>query len=144
MSYISQIFSIPLLSFLTVFDSFWPESPCNPSPCGENAICEEKYGRAICHCEDNFYGDPWTKCHPECFRREHCSADQICVQMRCKDACSDTCGGGAECKVVKPHYVECTCPEGKTGDPYTECTILAEDSTEEPLTNATITNATTS
>jgi hypothetical protein len=94
--------------------------PCVPSPCGTNAICEEKNGNAICSCPPDYQGDPYTFCRPECVLNGDCPNDKACQRLKCVDPCPGTCGASADCRVVN-HVPVCTCAQGYTGDPFSGC-----------------------
>ena len=40
--------------------------PCNPSPCGPNAICRNRNGVGACECEPDYFGNAYEGCRPEC------------------------------------------------------------------------------
>ena len=48
--------------------------PCEPNPCGANAVCEVAEGNALCSCPQGMTGDPLVKCgkylilFTECYR----------------------------------------------------------------------------
>jgi hypothetical protein len=44
------------------------------------------------------------------------------MREKCGDPCPGSCGYNAECNVVN-HTPMCTCIQGYTGDPFTECRI---------------------
>jgi len=77
----------------------FPE-PCNPSPCGANAVCKERNGAGSCTCLPEYSGDPYTGCRPECVLNTDCSKARACVRNKCVDPCPGTCGLNAECRVV--------------------------------------------
>ena len=46
-----------------------PINPCNPSPCGNNAICNKHPNSehvATCVCPKGYFGDPFLLCRKEC------------------------------------------------------------------------------
>lgn len=94
--------------------------PCNPSPCGANAICKELNGAGSCSCLPEYYGDPYSGCRPECVTNNDCPSDRACLNNKCKDPCPGVCGQNALCQVVK-HTPSCTCLEGYTGNPFSAC-----------------------
>lgn len=96
--------------------------PCNPSPCGSNAICTEKNGAGSCKCPPDYIGDPYVSCKPECVRNSDCSYSKACINKKCKNPCTGTCGLNAECQVFN-HQPTCTCLIGYTGDPLNSCHI---------------------
>lgn len=107
-------------------------NPCNPSPCGANAVCKERNGAGSCLCLPDYFGDPYTGCRPECVQNSDCDKFRACVNNKCKDPCPGVCGLNAECR-VQNHSPICLCIEGYTGDPSRECSV-AERVTERPKT----------
>lgn len=95
-------------------------NPCNPSPCGANAICKERNGAGSCSCLPEYFGDPYTVCKPECVTNTDCPSDKACLNNKCKDPCPGICGINAECR-VSYHAPICFCYEGYTGNPSTAC-----------------------
>lgn len=98
-----------------------PRHPCNPSPCGPNSICRERDGAGSCTCIDEFYGDPYLGCRPECVMNTDCAMDRSCFNNKCVDPCSGVCGQNAECRVTN-HAPSCSCLPGYTGNPLHACT----------------------
>lgn len=96
-----------------------PTDPCNPSPCGQNAQCNN----GQCTCLPLYRGDPYTGCRPECTMNTDCSPNKACSNLRCIDPCPGTCGQGAICDVVN-HIPTCSCPQGYEGDPFTNCRLV--------------------
>lgn len=90
--------------------------PCNPSPCGSNAQCND----GICTCIQDYHGDPYQGCRPECTLSTDCSPNKACVNKHCIDPCPGTCGEDAQCDVLN-HIPICTCPRGYTGDAFIRC-----------------------
>ena len=97
-----------------------PSSPCNPSPCGANALCNEQNNAFSCVCPTNYVGDPFSSCRPECVLNTDCSREKSCVRNQCVDPCPGTCGLNAECRVSN-HIPVCSCKESYNGDPYGSC-----------------------
>lgn len=95
-------------------------NPCVPSPCGSNAICREINGSPSCSCMPEYQGLP-PNCRPECAINQDCSSNMACINMKCKDPCPGSCGYNAVCTVFN-HLPACTCSQGFTGDPFTQCT----------------------
>ena len=95
---------------------------CNPTPCGQNAVCINKQRAAACRCIDGFIGDPYTVCRrkPECVVHSDCPSVKSCRNERCVDPCIDTCGLRALCRVVN-HLPICICQPGYEGDPFSAC-----------------------
>ena len=97
------------------------ETPCDPSPCGPNAICTDRNGAASCTCVDGYFGDPYVSgCRPECVQDSECAANKACINNKCRDPCPGTCGINAECKVIN-HVPACYCIRDYTGDPFVSC-----------------------
>lgn len=97
-----------------------PIHPCNPSPCGSNAICMEKNGAGSCTCITGFHGDPYVRCRPECIQNNDCSSDKACLGMKCRDPCLGSCGLNAQCRVIN-HIPDCFCISGFTGNANILC-----------------------
>jgi len=95
-------------------------SPCDPSPCGNNAECSELGRAAACKCLPGFFGDPYLSCRPECVLNTDCSSSLACINSKCKDPCPGTCGINAICNVLN-HVPKCSCLQGYLGDPSREC-----------------------
>lgn len=96
------------------------QDPCNPSPCGSNAVCKERNGAGSCTCMPEYFGDPYSGCRPECVTNSDCPRNKACVNKKCKDPCPGVCGINAECYVVN-HSPSCSCISGFTGDPLSAC-----------------------
>lgn len=97
-----------------------PPQPCNPSPCGANAICKEQNGAGSCTCVADYFGDPYSGCRPECVTNNDCARDRACVNNKCRNPCPGVCGLNAECSVFA-HAPTCICVSGYVGDPMTAC-----------------------
>lgn len=93
-----------------------PSDPCNPSPCGFNAQCRD----GICTCLNEYHGDPYFGCKPECVTNMDCPIDKVCSANKCVNPCPGTCASTAQCNVYS-HIPICTCPEGTTGNAFVEC-----------------------
>ena len=74
--------------------------PCNPSPCGANAKCEERNNAASCTCLPEYSGDPYVECRPECILNQDCPYTKTCLRNKCIDPCPGLCGANAECVVA--------------------------------------------
>ncbi|KAJ9598210.1 hypothetical protein L9F63_011093, partial [Diploptera punctata] len=112
-----------------------PRDPCNPSPCGANAVCKERNGAGSCTCLPEYTGDPYTGCRPECVLNTDCNRQRACVRNKCVDPCPGTCGVNAECRVVN-HAPSCSCLPGYTGNPLNSCHLLQTTSPiEQPQKN---------
>ena len=99
-----------------------PVDPCTPSPCGVNALCTNRNGAASCRCLENYFGDPYQACQPECLVNNDCTATTACRNLHCIDPCPGLCGVNAGCKVIN-HIPTCTCLEGYEGDPFSSCRL---------------------
>jgi hypothetical protein len=97
-----------------------PIDPCNPSPCGSNAVCRNQNGVGSCACIPEYFGDPYVGCKPECTINSECPSDKACRSQKCRDPCPGTCAWNAICRVVN-HSPQCSCNPGYTGDPFTGC-----------------------
>lgn len=110
---------------LKVHDTL-PSNPCNPSPCGANAVCLERNGAGSCSCMPNYFGNPYISCKPECIQNSDCPYDKSCINTKCIDPCSiGACGLNAECR-VSYHTPMCHCIAGYTGNPSSKCYINRE------------------
>lgn len=98
-------------------------SPCEPSPCGANAICKESNGVGSCLCLPDYYGNPYESCRPECVSNSECSPSLACVRNKCTDPCPGVCGTHAQCHVIN-HVPQCTCDPGFTGNAYQLCSAI--------------------
>lgn len=96
-------------------------NPCQPSPCGPNSVCRNVGGSPSCACLPEFNGSP-PQCRPECTINPECLSSLACFNQKCIDPCPGSCGLGAQCSVIN-HIPVCTCLEGYTGDPFTQCVI---------------------
>ena len=97
--------------------------PCNPTPCGENAICTDRLRAAACQCISEYFGDPYVACRPECTINADCPSTKACQNLHCVDPCPGVCGINAECRVIN-HLPSCTCIPGYRGDPFTACSLI--------------------
>lgn len=93
--------------------------PCNPSPCGPNARCDD----GICTCTPEYQGDPYIGCRPECLLNNDCPLNKACSRNKCIDPCQGTCGQNAICNVYN-HIPMCSCPIEMTGNAFVSCTIF--------------------
>lgn len=100
-------------------------NPCQPSPCGPNAVCRESYGSPQCTCLPDFYGNPYENCRPECVINTDCPSNRACIRNKCQDPCPGTCSFNADCNVIN-HIPICSCKLGYTGDPFRYCSILEQ------------------
>ena len=99
--------------------------PCNPSPCGENALCQNRQRAAGCQCIPDYFGDPYVACRPECTINSECPANKACNNLKCVDPCPGLCGINAQCRVLN-HIATCTCVQGYVGDPLTSCQLIPQ------------------
>lgn len=106
-----------------------PVNPCNPSPCGANAVCKERNGAGSCTCLPEYFGDPYSGCRPECVTNSDCDRSRACVNNKCVDPCPGTCGINAECRVVN-HAPSCSCIPGYTGEPLRACNLILPSKTD--------------
>lgn len=97
-----------------------PRNPCNPSPCGANALCKERNNVGSCVCLPEYFGDPYTGCRPECVTNSDCPRDKACTNNKCRDPCPGVCGLNAECRVYN-HAPSCLCIAGYIGNAQTSC-----------------------
>lgn len=111
--------------------------PCNPSPCGTNALCKEQNGAGSCTCLPEYFGDPYTDCRPECVMNSDCPKTKACRNMKCQDPCVGVCGRNAECHVTN-HSPYCSCFAGFTGNPSTACHEIQRRTTSCLSTNLTL------
>lgn len=96
------------------------QDPCNPSPCGSNAQCND----GVCTCLPEYQGDPYRGCRPECVLNNDCPRDKTCIRKKCVDPCPGTCGQNAECSVIN-HIPSCTCLPGYAGNAFIICNKIA-------------------
>lgn len=92
------------------------DDPCNPSPCGTNAICSG----GSCSCLPEYHGDPYIECRPECVLNSDCPRDKACRRNKCIDPCPGTCGISAICEVLI-HVPMCKCSSGMEGNAFVQC-----------------------
>lgn len=96
-----------------------PTDPCMPSPCGPNSQCRDIGAAPSCSCLPNYVGSP-PNCRPECTINSECPSNQACIREKCRDPCPGSCGVSANCQVMN-HIPVCSCIEGYTGDPFSNC-----------------------
>lgn len=92
------------------------DDPCDPSPCGPNAVCND----GQCTCISEYQGDPYVGCRPECVLNSECPHDKACIRNKCVDPCPGTCGVNAICEVLN-HVPMCRCPDGMSGNAFYQC-----------------------
>lgn len=96
--------------------------PCEPSPCGPYSTCRTMNEQGICSCLIGYIGVP-PSCRPECLVDSDCTSLMSCSNQKCIEPCRGSCGLRAECRVHN-HNPICYCPNGYTGDPFTQCLQL--------------------
>lgn len=106
--------------FVTILVKDEIPHPCNPSPCGANAICKERNGAGSCSCIPEYFGDPYVECRPECVMNSECPMNRACSNNKCVDPCPGLCGQRALCQVAN-HNPTCYCVDGHIGDPFVRC-----------------------
>ncbi len=94
--------------------------PCNPSPCGINALCNDISGAASCTCIRDYTGNPYIECKPECVVNAECPRHLACVNQHCVDPCPGVCGVYATCS-VQNHFPVCRCDPGYEGNAFVAC-----------------------
>lgn len=94
-------------------------NPCVPNPCGNFAQCNDVGGSAVCRCLPNYYGSA-PFCRPECTVNSDCPNTKACVNERCIDPCSGSCGLNSVCNVIN-HVPNCDCKFGFEGDAFVRC-----------------------
>ena len=97
--------------------------PCRPSPCGINAVCQNRNNAAACTCLPELFGDPYIECKPECSTNPECTDNKACLRNKCADPCPGVCGSFASCRTQR-HQPTCTCDPGYTGDPFRFCSRI--------------------
>lgn len=112
-----------------------PENPCAQSPCGPNALCQIRGESPACSCMPNYIGAP-PNCRPECAISPECPSNLACINLKCRDPCVGLCGINARCSVIN-HNAVCSCIEGFSGDPFSNCqSIVKGKSTINSIHNA--------
>ena len=124
------------------------ESPT--SPCGQGAFCENTIGSFRCKCPSGLSGDPSRGCSPtsqaltkKCRSDSQCRSGETCITGtgecvcrrgydvdpltgKCQDvneclaSAKPVCGAFAVCKNLPGSY-ECECPQGYSGNPFSQC-----------------------
>lgn len=115
--------NLKLINFFIAEPTPSPENPCQPSPCGVNAVCKERNGIGSCSCLSDYVGNPYTGCRPECVQNSDCDKSRACVNNKCRDPCPGACGLNAECRVYL-HAPNCLCLPGFTGNPIDSCDYI--------------------
>lgn len=98
-------------------------NPCDPSPCPIGSVCNV-YGNGVAVCDvcSNEFGYNNPSCRPECLTNSDCEFHKACLNQRCLDPCTGTCGKNAICTVIN-HNAICTCPDGLYGNPFDHCSL---------------------
>ena len=96
-----------------------PQNPCQPSPCGPNAVCQVSGDGPSCSCLPDYTGSP-PNCRPVCVSNSECASQLACIDLKCRDPCPGMCGANAECRAVS-HTPTCLCLAGFSGDPFVQC-----------------------
>ena len=101
--------------------------PCQPNPCGVNAIARRVGDYCECSCPFGLQGDPYSECRPECTIDSDCPTTLACISQKCRDPCvyENNCGVNAICE-VRIHRATCFCPPGYEGNPFQICTPIRE------------------
>ena len=97
-------------------------SPC-PGGCGVNASCSVQDHRPLCHCWQNYAGDPQIGCYEiGCTHDDDCPESESCINFVCANPCkrNNFCADTAEC-YTRQHQATCRCPSGTEGDPMEFC-----------------------
>lgn len=63
-------------------------------------------------------------CRPECLIHADCPTRLACLQSKCRDPCTGSCGFNARCTVIN-HQPVCSCEPGYQGDPFSGCNAVA-------------------
>lgn len=115
-------YMLSMYYFIAIETPKVPGNPCEPTPCGSNSICEIKKGHPVCSCAPNYIGSP-PYCRPECIMNQECPHNKACIQEKCQNPCTKSCGLNAKCDVVN-HTPFCTCEPGYEGDAFISCTRI--------------------
>lgn len=106
--------------------------PCNPSPCGRNAVCREVSGAGACECRHGMMGDPYVECKFECEIDSDCDTRKACTLNKCQEVCNGACGINALCTAER-HVPVCTCPDGYIGNAFVRCYPKPEERQPPPV-----------
>lgn len=63
-------------------------------------------------------------CRPECLIHADCPTRLACLQSKCRDPCTGSCGFNSRCTVIN-HQPVCSCEPGYQGDPFNGCNAVA-------------------
>ena len=109
-----------LISILSAIEPVVADDPCDPNPCGDNALPPRQIGdRCQCSCLPEMIGSP-PNCRPECVVNSDCPSALACINRKCQDPCPGLCGQNAYCR-VRNHVPICVCNQGYIGDPFSSC-----------------------
>ena len=122
--YFATIFSaLHVLFILAVEPIVEQRDPCEPNPCGQNALPPRRVGdECKCSCLPDMKGFP-PNCRPECVINSDCPSDKACISRKCQDPCPGLCGVNAYCR-VRNHIPICVCNRNYQGDPFSQCTQI--------------------
>ena len=113
-----------------------PTNPCQPNPCGIDALCEVDNGNPICSCARGKTGNPFVRCIPDGDRcpGNQCGPNSGCRMVADRPVCyclprfegappaipcmkpskqckPNPCGENTECVVIN-NVQRCTCKPG--------------------------------
>ena len=113
-----------------------PTNPCQPNPCGIDALCEVDNGNPICSCARGKTGNPFVRCIPDGDRcpGNQCGPNSGCRMVADRPVCyclprfegappaipcmkpskqckPNPCGDNTECVVIN-NVQRCTCKPG--------------------------------
>ena len=64
--------------------------------CAANAMCKD----GQCYCIEEYRGNPYISCQPECILNSDCDKNKACKSHKCYNPCSNSCGNNAICDVI--------------------------------------------
>ena len=88
-------------------------------------MCQRHDNVGACICIEDYLGNPYEGCQPECILSSDCPTNEACIRNKCQNPCLGICGTDALCSVVN-HIPTCTCLPGYVGDPFKTCTQQTE------------------
>lgn len=59
---------------------------------GPNSECVQRNGAGSCKCIQDYQGNPYEGCRPECVLSSECPSHKACIRNKCKDPCPGVCG----------------------------------------------------
>lgn len=59
---------------------------------GPNSECIQRNGAGSCKCIQDYIGDPYVGCRPECVLSSDCPTHRACIKNKCVDPCPGVCG----------------------------------------------------